>query len=278
MASFCGMSSSLSTVSHGSLTSSEDNRGKRNGSSASLSPFSSYQDGYKWPNLYEEVDEMMEQCILIWPMAELRQRYREHKVEDTSGSIMKLPLTSKEIAQVIDDNVRLFAKFTAERSDRPRNDIIMEKLDTIHRRRQRQRDLNIARSGVTRELNNFTILHLDDRSDSEELVYWMALDHKRRRLTVTFRGAGTKMDWVTASEIYMKEVSNPMKSQQTLKIHNGFHEYMFSPSSRGAKGPNGEDLSEYEEILRQHVIPELKKYPGYKVRSENRTLFPRQTF
>jgi hypothetical protein len=67
----------------------------------------------------------------------------------------------------------------------------------------------------------------------------------------------------------MREMSNPVKAHHgqnpTIRLHNGFHDYLFEPSSRGAKGPDGEPLSEYQEILQEHVIPVLKDNPGYKL-------------
>jgi len=68
----------------------------------------------------------------------------------------------------------------------------------------------------------------------------------------------------------MKTLPCPVKGRKslpdTIKVHNGFHDYLFEKTRRGAKGSNGEPLSEYEEILQEHVLPVIKKYPTYKVR------------
>lgn len=83
------------------------------------------------------------------------------------------------------------------------------------------------------------------------------------------------MDWATNYEIYMKDVENPLKKHagqpETVRFHNGFHDYMFGPNSHGTiKGPNGEDLSQYQEIFQEHLLPILKRNYGYKVRVEFR--------
>jgi hypothetical protein len=67
----------------------------------------------------------------------------------------------------------------------------------------------------------------------------------------------------------MKEAENPLKAhasqEPTIQIHNGFYDYLFEASWRGVKGPNGEDLSEYQEIMQEYIMPVVKKYPRYKV-------------
>ena len=98
------------------------------------------------------------------------------------------------------------------------------------------------------------------------------VNHRRKRVTITFRGSVTDMDWATNYEIYMKDVENPLRKHagqpETVRFHNGFHKYMFGPNSHGSvKGPNGEDLSQYQEIFQEHLLPILKRNLGYKVRN-----------
>jgi len=115
-----------------------------------------------------------------------------------------------------------------------------------------------------------SIIAFDDQFDQEELVYSVQVNHNRKRIMVCFRGSMTKMDWATNFSIYMQEIPNPVEQKgrdgpDTVKIHNGFRDYLFEKSSRGAKGPHGEPLSEYEEIMQQHVLPVLRQYPKYKL-------------
>lgn len=119
------------------------------------------------------------------------------------------------------------------------------------------------------KLSPCSIIAFDDKYEKDELVYSIQVNHVRQLIMVCFRGTVTKTDWATDFEIYMKAVPNPIKHHQTqkptIKIHNGFYDYLFEKTERGAKGPNGEPLSEYEEILQEHVMPVLKQFPGYKV-------------
>lgn len=114
-----------------------------------------------------------------------------------------------------------------------------------------------------------SIIAFDDEFETEELVYSIQIDSNRKRIMVCFRGSVTKTDWATDFSIYMEEVTNPVKrgerGPKTVKIHNGFHDYLFETNLRGAKGPNGEPLSQYQEILQEHLLPVIKKWPNYKL-------------
>ena len=188
-----------------------------------ISPFINYDDGYRWPDLFTEIDEMIEPCVLIYAIAELRKMAREDEILFGSR-VLSLPVSHSEIMQ--------------------------KELSEVH-------------------LSPETIVAFDDEYAPQELVYMIQVNHRRKRVTITFRGSVTETDWATNYEIYMKDFENPMKAhasqEETVRAHNGFHDYMFEPNQRGAKGPDGEDLSEYQEILLQHLIPILNLNSGYKV-------------
>ena len=272
-----------------------------------MSPFIAYEDGYNWPDLYTEIDEMMEASILIYPLSELRRKVRQGEIKDETGKITGTPLTHAQVMDLVEGNEEELkgTQFAKE--------FYVEVLRTLEERSMtrntkaasdRRADLAAFKpfskafddredmQGGTRSVEGFEadgtaseaitatakknvhltpsiILAFDDQFENEELVYMIELNHARKRITVCFRGTVNKTDWATNIQTYMKEVPNPMKAhstqEDTIRVHNGFHDYLFAPSSRGAKGPKGEDLSEYEEILQEHVLPVIKKYPGYKV-------------
>jgi hypothetical protein len=230
--------------------------------SESLSPFLVYEDGYKWPDLFTEVDEMMETCVLIYPLAELRRMVREGELQDESGAIMKTPLTHTQILSIVESKKEELVKTKFG------DEFYLDVLKTVEER-------NMMASPKSEEeaqpvnVSPSTIVAFDDEFEQEELVYAIDVNRARKRVTVCFRGSVTKTDWATNFEIYMKDVPNPVKSHRlqkpTIKFHNGFYNYLFEPSSRGATGPKGEPLSEYQEILQEHVLPVLKDNPGYKL-------------
>jgi hypothetical protein len=219
------------------------------------SPFLAYEDGYKWPDLFTEVDEMMNTCVLIYPLAELRRKVREGELKDESGAILETPLAHTKILGIVESKKEelVDTKFGKE--------FYLEILKTVE-----ERDMMNASNNCVAPS---TIIAFDDQFEKEELVYAIEVNHVRKRVTVCFRGSVTNLDWATDYEIFMKDVPNPVKAHRdqepTVRLHNGFYDYLFEPSSRGAKGPNGEPLSEYQEILQEHILPVLKAYPGYKL-------------
>jgi hypothetical protein len=229
----------------------------------SMSPFSAYEDGYKWPNLFTEVDEMMETCVLIYPLAELRRMVREGKIQDESGEILKTPLTHTQILRIVESKKEELVETEFG------NEFYLDVLKTVEERNMICSPENAEEEVKPVNCTPSKIVAFDDEFEQEELVYAINVNHVRKRVTVCFRGSVTKTDWATDFEIYMKDVPNPVKSHRrqkpTIKLHNGFYNYLFNSSSRGAKGPKGEPLSEYQEILQEHVLPVIKDHPGYKL-------------
>lgn len=226
-----------------------------------------YEDGYKWPDLYTELDAMIESNLVIYPLAALRKKAKKNQLRDRKNTarLFKFPLTHKDVMKIstnekeqlldVEGEEKTFFRDlfgTAEdRAKRPK-----EKEDTESREKSNRRGYEM-------------IIAFDDEYAREELVYMIEVNHQRRRVTVCFRGSVTKTDWATNVEIYMKEVTNPLRAHASqdakVRIHHGFYKYLFGKSSRGVKGPEGENISEYEEIMQEHIMPILHKYPGYKV-------------
>ena len=55
----------------------------RNGSMSN--PFLAYDDGFAWPDLYTECDEMLESCVLVYLLAELRSLVRKGEATSKNG-------------------------------------------------------------------------------------------------------------------------------------------------------------------------------------------------
>jgi hypothetical protein len=63
---------------HETVDKQEDNDDKTNSNDTQVrcmtSPFIAYDDGYTFPNLYQETNDMLyKACVLVHPMAELRR-------------------------------------------------------------------------------------------------------------------------------------------------------------------------------------------------------------
>ena len=213
-----------------------------------ISPFVKYEsDGYVWPDLYSEIDEMMECCVLLYPLVDLRRLARQNEL--TGHKILNLPITLEVAMKAVEKyKQKLLDTFTDEVS-----------IKTLAAAKQR----------AETHLSPTTIVAIDDEFEKEELVYSVQVNGLRKRVTVCFRGSKTKTDWANNFEVYFKEISNPLKEhasqEETVRVHNGFHNYLFEPNERGVKGPDGELLSQYQEILQEHVLPVLRQHPDYKL-------------
>lgn len=246
----------------------DDNLQKKNSDTTSMkdeemSPFVTCQRDHAWPSLYTEVDEMLESSVLVYALAELRSLARQGKLTVQSERALALPITHSELLKVVQGNQHELAdsKFGKE--------FYIDLLQTISDRNMMAGSPLEHSEGKVQNATAATIVAFDDETEKEELVYMIEVDHVRERVTVCFRGSVTPLDWATNLEMYMKEIPNRMKANAsqvpTVRVHNGFHDYLFEPSNRGAKGPNGEDLSEYQEILQEHVLPVIHKHHDYKV-------------
>jgi Lipase (class 3) len=226
---FCGLFTSFDNEDESVLTakSMDDDR---------IHPFIAYDDGYRFPDLFTEIDEMIE----------------------TNCLILSMPLTHAQVMELIQSNSTEVNAKSLE---------VMEERNMLEHSSEPEEGKTMT--AKQRKLSPASIIAFDDEFEEEELVYMIELNHARKRVTVCFRGSSTKLDWATDSEMYMKEVPNPVKThpgqEPIYKVHHGFYNYLFAPTLRGATGPNGEALSQCQEILQEHVMPVIREHPGYKV-------------
>jgi len=217
-----------------------------------ISPFVKYEnDGFLWPDVYSELDEMIECCVLLHPLVDLRRLARQHKLgaAEDEDKILQLPMSFADAMLTVEDHKETLV-------DKATDEFSIKTLD-------------VAKKRADSHVSPTTIVAIDDEFEKEELVYSVQVNERRKRVTVCFRGSVTKTDWASNYEIYFKEVPNPLKEhasqEETIRVHHGFHNYLFVPNSHSVEGPGGELLSEYQEILHQHVLPVLQKHPGFKL-------------
>jgi hypothetical protein len=80
----------------GDVCGSEHNGSKNSSETSGLNPdedrigpFIAYEDGYAWPDLFTEIDEMLESNIVIYPLAELRRKARENDIDNGADMILR---------------------------------------------------------------------------------------------------------------------------------------------------------------------------------------------
>jgi predicted lipase len=97
----------------------------------------------------------------------------------------------------------------------------------------------------------------------EEIVHAIVVNGAQKRITVVFRGSVTQKDFLQDAKCAQKKIDNPVASLverrelmiEGIRIHTGFHEYLFR------KNPETEK-TRLEEIIAE-VVESLQNYPGY---------------
>lgn len=230
-------------------------------------------DGYEWPTLFEEADDMLDASLLMYPMATLRKMAKMEKSGDLSMTggetlvdvdvILKEPATAMEIEGVLTANIRLIRQALGPEEAA----VVDDALDTI-----------IARHAMPKAAGKrATLEEFNDDNAQEELVYAIAVDAVLKRVTLAFRGSVTTRDFLQDAKIWITDTDNPYAGQggkklsdrqpKKLGIHSGFHDYLFYNDTDGDGVMTAEEAlskSKYE-IIEDQVLRVLAKYPGYKL-------------
>ena len=205
-----------------------------------MSPFAKTSKEYAWPSVYDEIDEMLECCILTYPVADLRRMAREGKLTN-SEIVSKLPISATRCVDAIasnldafkksnpvetsttdavsgDDNASTVAATAAQFCPLPSSDGTTDKaadesyavrLDALKALHARQLAAKAQGEVFSVSSANY-IAFSDDSTAKDELCYSVSIDRDRKRVTVCFRGASSDSAWAT-SEAWMKTMRNPGK-------------------------------------------------------------------
>lgn len=238
--------------------------GKVDGNSSSGNiPFCFEKDGYQFPSLYEEADEMTVVALLMYSMTELRALVRKNK---GPKEILQLPITLERMLELIEEN------FESIQTEIAGHDMAFKALQSIKDRFSKHQEASQNKKSVS-WFNPFRvtsglsvesarlIAYGDDKSD-RELVYAIGLDPLRKRVTVAFRGSVTPADFFTDACIELKHRGNPVidlfqkeevasngaadsrEGSEMIGIHHGFYAYLLKKHQSG-----GEKRSKYDEIV-----------------------------
>ncbi len=237
------------------------------------SPFVKYdtkENPYDWPSVFDEVDDMLGACCLIYALADLRQKVRQEEID--LPMLLNLPQTILEVCRLLQANQDHLEYSELGNSFRS---VLLE----VVAKQQQNAAAVVAEGGKQPDLVAF-----NDNNDQEEMVYAIHINPTVKRITICFRGSASTLDWTMDREIFMKSVNNPvpeskLQAGSKLLIHNGFYNYLCAPLGqvrrRAHKHQRGnrlneldgaDELSQCQEILQRHIFPLLKEYPGYKVR------------
>lgn len=137
-----------------------------------ISPFVKYQDGYKWPDLFTEIDECLETCVLVYPLADLRRMARANEV-DNPNKILKLPLTHAKVMDFVEMNRE---KLTGTKFAEEFNLSILKAAEERHMIKFSTNEETATDAGEQntfvrpKSLASTSIIAFDDEFENEELV------------------------------------------------------------------------------------------------------------
>ncbi len=80
---------------------------------------------------------------------------------------------------------------------------------------------------LKRHAGESQVVVFNDDNSNDELVYGIAVNTARKRMTVAFRGSVTTKDFTTDAKALQTEIPNPVmdseiRQQETIGIHHGF--------------------------------------------------------
>jgi len=206
-----------------------------------MSPFAKTSKKYAWPSIYDEIDEMLECCILTYPVADLRRMAREGTLSN-SEVVSKLPISATKCVDAIASNLCAFKKSGASskanasaasgddkastvaataaqfcalpsgdgkiaNADKAADESYAVRLDALKALHARQRAAKAEGKVFSVSSANY-IAFSDDSTAKDELCYSVSVDRLRKRVTVCFRGASSDSAWATG-EAWMKTMRNP---------------------------------------------------------------------
>ena len=203
-----------------------------------VAPFSfDKKDGYVYPSLYEEADEMLQVSLLIYTMTDLRTLAKRKSTELTNPErVLSLPLNLATCLETIEENLDLIKSEIGDAD----HAMTMSALQSIQERYEGQALSSsghwlspfLAQGGQEVNVAPSLVAYGDDKPESD-LVYAVGVDPIRKRVTVAFRGSVTRSDFLTDANITLNRQPNPTKVGEKIGIHHGFYEYLLKPRKGG---------------------------------------------
>lgn len=209
------------------------------------------------PSIYEESLEMLTAALLIYTFADLRQMAREGVIE--SDDLLQHPIQISQVVEVIRSHTGALeerAKKFEDMADR------LLALKDIHDQQRQSCTLvgSVIRGSISYKESVLATFH--DEKSTQGMVYGIAVNHLRKRVTVIFRGSVTNQDFITDAKCAQKKLDNPVHklaphhaTTDSIRIHTGFYEYLFRKDDEG--------IVRLEHILKD-VKMLLQDNPGYQ--------------
>ena len=158
--------------------------------------------------------------ILVYAFADLRTLASKGLLSEQHASMLSLPVDATKIIAVVNANLPLLH----EKCGKDCTELYLSALASLQESFQKESSKVILGS----MLHSSQLVAFDDKNSEQELVYGIAVNTVRKRITVGFRGSVTSTDFITDAKGLLTEIANPVVSgaglpqTPTVGVHHGF--------------------------------------------------------
>lgn len=227
-------------------------------------------------SLLEECREMCNASFLIYTFGYMLSVARKHGSlsglqVDEKGRLLSTEESSstvfspQQVTAILKNNFGLLKNHFADHFEDPT--LVMESLDQMTEMANQEEEEESSLSSPP----PLTLQHFDDRHQEHEMVYAVAKNDLKKRITVVFRGTDNDLafytNWATNINAWKTAVAMPASlkgkvgDKEQVWIHSGFYNYLFNKTFDDSDDPN---LVKFEEVM-AHVEALLQENPGYKL-------------
>lgn len=201
-----------------------------------------------FPDLFLETYRATVLSILIFAIADVRELTRKKQLEG-SEQVLNLPLAGTDFCELFRNNMEALQRKLRSNEFKALS-FIMERHDDAY---WEASDLHF----------------LGDDKASQECVYSISTNSRRKEVFLAFRGSITMEDWFKDAKMFFGEVPNPLEGDgqpETLAIHLGYKDYLY-----GKDVSSENNKSKIQTILEQ-VGYLLHEHPDYKLYATGHSL------
>lgn len=156
----------------------------------------------------------------MYAFADLRTLASKGLLSEQHASMLSLPVDATKIIAVVNANLPLLH----EKCGKDCTELYLSALASLQESFQKESSKVILGS----MLHSSQLVAFDDKNSEQELVYGIAVNTVRKRITVGFRGSVTSTDFITDAKGLLTEIANPVVSgaglpqTPTVGVHHGF--------------------------------------------------------
>lgn len=247
-------------------------------------------DGPSRGSVYEEGMELLIGSVIIYIFAELREMVRDGSIRDITLKDLEPPLTASQTLALIQNHkdalkeravdheylesrLQTFQQaYDADEERQPTENSLFSPacwVDFIlcggrSDKQQGSSNNKTIPSPSESEKNAMVLKRFVDHNSKEELVHGVVINPIKKRITIIFRGSVTNKDFLQDAKCAQLQLDNPVlkimsnknpteeQMPSKIRIHTGFHEYLFYQRKDSQTTRLQEILEDAKGLLREN--------------------------